>query len=200
MIRRARLLDASLLVTLSAGLTLAPIADAAAGPLGQRLRTVMTLMPDDEGAGEGEASEGEEPAQEIEEVQEAAPAPVPEGPAPAPYEPEPSKGLGMMITGAVITGVYALPMTFWGTWIIVASRRAEMNLDDQVVETLGAVVGGTILAFGIIGLGVGVPLLGVGAARFSRWREWKETHQARLNFGVGRTAFGTLTPSLTLRF
>ncbi len=182
--RSRRVFQGSLSVALAGSLALAPLAHADASPTGKRLRTFLTLTP----------AESTEPIPEGPETTAQAEAqPVkhrPPNPGPAP-----SKGLGMLITGASITGLYGLPVTIYGTLIIASSRR-----QDDVAGDLGRIIGGFVLFFGIAGLAVGVPLLGVGGARYSRWRTWKDAQDARLSVGVTRSPYGTYSPGLTLRF
>ncbi|HGG56951.1 MAG TPA: hypothetical protein ENK31_04050 [Nannocystis exedens] len=122
-----------------------------------------------------------------------------EGPAEAPG-PEPKKGLGMMISGGVITGLYALPLTLYGIVIIAGSKKIENEGGGEAVGTVGGALGGVVLGFGLVGLAVGVPLLAVGGSRFSKWRKWKQANKVALVPNVGRTAFGTYTPGIALRF
>ena len=104
----------------------------------------------------------------------------------------------MMITGAVLTGAYALPLIGYGAFIVAAGKQ----VDDEtgVAESGGNIVGGVLLTMGIIGLAVGAPLLGVGAARFSKYQKWKKGQQARFLPAAGRTPFGTITPGFEVRF
>ncbi|WP_434415400.1 hypothetical protein [Nannocystis pusilla] len=181
-----------LLSTLLIGaVALAPVANVQASPY--RLRSASVLQPV-----EGEAAAGAEAP-----ADPPAEGPAAEGPAPAPVAapppgPPPKKGLGMMITGAVLTGAYALPLIGYGAFIVAAGKQ----VDDEtgVVESGGNIVGGVLLTMGIIGLAVGAPLLGVGAARFSKYQKWKKGQQARFLPAAGRTPFGTITPGFEVRF
>lgn len=183
---------ASLSTLLIGAVTIAPVTSASASPLGYKLQRIMTLQPEGDGepapdpaaAGEGEAA-----------------APAPEGPAPAPAAPAgppPPKGLGMMISGIVVTAVYGLPVTAWGVAGIIAFNKAEK--EGVPFTGLGKGVAATVMVFGIIGLAIGVPLLAVGASRFSKYQKWKAGQTARLAPSAGLTPFGTVTPGLTLRF
>lgn len=195
------------MVSLGAALTIAPIAEVSAAQpsLGMRLRTIMTLTPDAP-EGEAEADAGAidesgdvESATEVEAS--AEPTPAPEGPPPPPADPEPSRGLGLLISGAVVTGAVGLPLTLWGSYIVIASRAVDDgDLGSGLVSAVGTLVGGVVLFFGVVGLGVGVPLLGVGGYRFSRWREWQARQGVRLLPSAGLSLYGTVTPGLTLRF
>lgn len=178
--------------------TLAPVVDAQASPLATKFRSIHAMQPE---GGEGEAADdvaAEAPAEE-------APAPAAEGPAPAPAAaapagPPPSKGLGMLISGAVIVGAYSLPLIGYGAYVVALGRAADKAVDGMgVVETGGNIVGGVLLTMGIIGLAVGGPLLGVGAYRFSKYQKWKSSQTVFLP-SAGRTAFGTITPGLEIRF
>lgn len=185
---------ASLSTLLIGAVTIAPVTSASASPLGYKLQRIMTLQPEGDGepapdpaaAGEGEAA-----------------APAPEGPAPAPAAPAgppPPKGLGMMISGIVVTAAYGLPVTFWGTFALVNISRAEQVVGANPATGLGKGVAATIMVFGIIGLAIGVPLLAVGASRFSKYQKWKAGQTARLAPTASMTPFGTVTPGLALRF
>jgi len=208
MILHSRIPATVLLTSLAACVAIAPLADAQASPYRQTLPSFIDDGDDDEAAVDEEADVDEEVESDVEEadvegadVEEADVAKA-EGPeeAPAPSQPEPKKGLGMMITGGVITGLYALPLTIYGTAIIVASRRVSDTEGGEVGGAVGGALGGVVLGLGVVGLAVGVPLLGVGASRFSKWRKWKENNNVALAPSVGRTAFGTYTPGVTLRF
>lgn len=183
---------ASLSTLLVGAVTIAPVSSASASPLGYKLQRIMTLQP------EGDGEPAPDPAAASE-----APAPAPEGPAPAPAAPAgppPPKGLGMMISGIVVTAAYGLPVTFWGTFALVNISRAEQVVGANPATGLGKGVAATIMVFGIIGLAIGVPLLAVGASRFSKYQKWKASQTARLAPSAGLTPFGTVTPGLTLRF
>ncbi len=164
-------------VTVATTLALAPLTEANASPY-QNALPALTDMGAEVNADEAE----------------------PEGPAEASSQPEPKKGLGMMISGGVITGLYALPLSLWGIVIIAGSKKAANETGSDGVGKVGGALGGVILGFGLVGLAVGVPLLGVGGSRFSKWRKWKEANKVALAPNVGRTAFGTYTPGLALRF
>lgn len=195
LLRPRHVLQASLSIALAGPLALAPLAHARADAptTGKELRTFLTLTP------------AESTAEPTGAIEDEAFSSTPEGPENAealPREhrppdpgPAPRKGLGMLITGATITGLYGLPVTIWGT-VIIASTRQQ----DDFVGDLGGVIGGFVLFFGVVGLAVGVPLLGVGGARYSRWRIWKDAQDARLSASVTRSPYGTYSPGLTLRF
>lgn len=168
-------------------------------PTAAKLRTIMSFQDPDAPAdvadepapagGDGPVAEGPAPVG-------PAPAPV----APAPAGPPPKKGLGMMITGAAITGAYALPLIGYGAYVTVLFKRADDEVNGMgVVETGGNILGGTLIVLGILGLGVGAPLLGVGAYRFSKYQDWKRG-QVSLQPSMNRTLHGTYTAGLSLRF
>ncbi len=198
-------------------ITTAPLAQAhASTSLGHQLRRSLSLTQDPAAPQPAPVAapqpapypEPGQPAPVQPAPQPVAPAPMAPGPeqvAPAPMpapvpqpeyvEPPPRKGLGMMITGAVITGAHGLPLTLGGLAIIALSGPVSSDSDVFVLTRSFGVV---VLGFGIIGLAVGVPLLAVGASRFSRWRRWRATQ--RVSFGVGRTLYGAYTPGLSFRF
>jgi hypothetical protein len=162
---------------------------------GMKLRTIMSLQdPTDDVAA---APEGEATGPVAE-----GPPPVAAAPAPAPTSPEPSKGLGLMITGAVMTGAVGLPLTFYGIYGIILFNRAERAAADSGTEDFrnlgrGAALGLTV--FGLIIVSAGAPMLGVGAYKFSKWRKWKNEGHALLPM-MNRTAHGTWTAGVGLRF
>ena len=192
----------SLSTALAGCLALAPLARADSPTSGEKLRTFLTLTPEQEPA---------QPSGSIEDENfdsQADDKPAPEGPKeatgsealavehmPVDPGPEPRRGLGMLVTGAAITGLYALPVTVWGTVIVASSRQ-----QDDLGGVFGTVIGGVVLFFGIAGLAVGVPLLGVGGARYANWRSWKNAQNARLSAGLTRSPYGTYSPALTLHF
>ena len=104
-------------------------------------------------------------------------------------EPPPRRGLGLLISGAVVTGTIGLPFTIWGSVVAAAGAR---SVDG------GAVLGAPFLAVGIIGLGVGVPLLAVGGHRMKKYNEWKSRHAFAPT--AGRTAMGTWTGGVSFAF
>ena len=167
-----------LVLTVTAAVALAPLTEANASPY-QNALPALTDMGAEVNADDAEA----------------------EGPAEAPGA-EPKKGLGMMISGGVITGLYALPLTLYGIVIIAGSKKIQNEGGEggEAVGGAGSILGGVVLGFGLVGLAVGVPLLAVGGSRFSKWRKWKQANKVALAPNVGRTAFGTYTPGLALRF
>ncbi|MBK9755305.1 MAG: hypothetical protein IPO88_17720 [Nannocystis sp.] len=165
-------------------------------PTAAKLRTIMSLHLQDPDAPDDVAPAGDAPTAQGPVAQGA---PIGPAPAPAPSTPPPRKGLGMMIAGAAITGAYALPLVGFGAYTIILSNRYD-EVTGGGTQGLGAVAGGVLVAFGVIGLGVGVPLLGVGAYRFSKYLEWKKTNQVSLRPSMSRTMHGTYTTGVTLRF
>jgi hypothetical protein len=172
-------------------------------PTAAKLRTIMSLTQEPTEAPAADTTT-EAPAGDAttDTAVAEAPAPVAEGPAPAPAPapsgPPPKMGLGMMITGAVITGSVALPMIASGTYTLVSGRYVDDGTGD--VEVNSNIVGGAVLAFGLISLAVGVPLLAVGAHRFKKWRKWKNGQQVQWAPSMNRTAHGTFTTGVALRF
>lgn len=110
-----------------------------------------------------------------------------------PAEEPPGKGLGMLISGGAITAGLGLPVTGYGAYIYAQSQRSS----DLFT---GEVLGVTMLAFGITGLAAGLSLLTVGAIKFSRYRAWQRDHGVALMPATGRTALGTHTAGLRIRF
>ena len=192
----------SLSTALAGCLALAPLARADSPTSGEKLRTFLTLIPEQEPAQPSGSIENENFDSQANDV------PAPEGPeeatgsealavehTPVDPDPEPPKGLGMLIIGATITGLYALPVTVFGTVILASPPQP-----DDTGGEYGNLIGGVVLFFGIAGLAAGVPLLGVGGARYAKWRSWKNAQNARLSAGLTRSPYGTYSPALTLRF
>ncbi len=161
---------------------------------GMKLRSIMSLQ-------DPAADPAAAPADPAAPVA-SGPAPAPVGPAPAPAGPEPSRGLGMMITGAVITGAVALPFTFWGVYAYAQYNKLQNATNDPLLDAgagLGKGASIALIATGLIFLSVGAPLLGVGAYKFTRWQKWKRGEQA-LAPSMNRTMHGTWTAGVALRF
>jgi len=174
-------------------------------PLGAKLRMYVTLQD----PVEGEAA----PPSEAPPVAEgAAPAPSYPPPPPPGYGPPPPqsqpppRGIGMLVTGAVLTGAVALPAMIGGVYIIAVGRAAdEASGDTGIVEAGGNIAGGFFLVFGILALGAGVPLMAVGGVRLKKYNDWKAGQQqpppqARLLPSSSRTIHGTWVTGLKIQF
>lgn len=179
-----------------------PAASMATGmsPTAAKLRTIMSLQDpaDDLGAPASEApapvAEGAPP------IAAAGPAPAP-APAPTQVGPEPSRGLGMLIPGAIITGALGLPITTLGVIRLVQYNNIQKQTNDDGVAVVAAIGKGAsiaVITFGVIFLSVGVPLLAVGAVKLSKYQKWKNGHA--MVPAMNRTAHGTWTAGLALRF
>jgi hypothetical protein len=101
----------------------------------------------------------------------------------------PPRGLGLLITGSVVTGAVGLPFVIWGSAVAAAGAR---------VTDGGAVAGAPFLAVGLIGLAAGVPMLAVGAVRMKKYNQWKSQHAFVPT--AGRTAMGTWTGGVSFAF
>jgi hypothetical protein len=171
-------------------------------PLGAKLRMYVTLQD----PVEGEAA----PPSEAPPVAAEGAAPAPNYPPPPPpgyYGPppppqnKPPRGIGMLVTGAVLTGAVALPAMIGGVYIIAVGRAAdEASGDTGIVEAGGNIAGGFFLVFGILALGAGVPLLAIGGVRMKRYNDWKSGQQVRLMPSSGRTVHGTWTAGFKMQF
>ncbi len=165
-------------------------------PQAAKLRTIMNFAQDPDeldGAGEGDGDADADAATD----EAPAPAPIAEGPAPAPTPdgPPPKKGLGLMISGAVITGAVGLPLTVYGILAATVLNRAG---NEAGVGGAG-VLAVPLIVTGILVLGAGVPMLAIGASRFSKHQKWKKAQSAFVPT-VDRTAYGTWTAGVALRF
>jgi hypothetical protein len=112
------------------------------------------------------------------------------GEAYRPPEEPPSKGKGMIITGAILLGSSALPGIGAGTYCITNDLSSACDKEE----------GYSALTFGIIALGVGAPLLTFGIIRNRRYQEWKREHGVAITPTTGRTAMGTHTAGVEVRF
>jgi|JI10StandDraft_1071094.scaffolds.fasta_scaffold161748_2 hypothetical protein len=185
----------------------APLSQA---PLGFKMRQYVSLQ--DPAAGEVPPVEGTPPPP----VEGTAPAPA-YGPPPPGYgygppppgygygpPPQPPpRGLGMLISGAAVTGAVGLPLTIYGAYIVALGRQVDDG--SGVVETAGNFVGGFFLVFGILALGAGVPLMAVGGVRLKKYNDWKAGQQqpppqARLLPSSSRTIHGTWVTGLKIQF
>lgn len=178
-----------------------PAASLATGmsPTAAKLRTIMSLQdPADDAA--APAPDAPAPVAEGAPPIAAAPAPAP-APAPTQVGPEPSRGLGMLIPGAIITGALGLPITVLGVVRLVQFNNYQKQADDGLevaVGGLGKVASVAVIITGVVFLSVGVPLLAVGAVKLSKYQKWKNGHA--MVPSMNRTAYGTWTAGVALRF
>ncbi|MCA9623855.1 MAG: hypothetical protein KC731_32760 [Myxococcales bacterium] len=93
-------------------------------------------------------------------------APPPEG-FPGGYDPEPSKGTGMIIGGAILTGIGGLNL-------LTAPLCTVDDLIPNADVQRGCVIGSLVV--GGVGLAVGLPLLIVGVGQRSDYRDWEARH------------------------
>ncbi len=98
-------------------------------------------------------------------------------------EPPPSSGLGLVISGSVLTGLGALNMATSPICLVDSLVR-----DDIETACVAAcmIVGGTMFA-------VGLPLLIVGVVKRGKYKEWREQHPgyaALTNVGVSAGQHG----------
>lgn len=168
-------------------------------PLGAKMRMYVTLQDPVEGeaaAAPPTGAEGPAPAPSY------PPPPPPGYGAPPPSNPPP-RGIGLLVSGAVVTGAVALPMLIGGVYIVAIGRAANNSTDGvegDIAETGTNFLGGFFLVFGILALGAGVPMLAIGGVRMKRYNDWKSGQQVRLLPHSGRTAHGTWTAGLKLQF
>jgi hypothetical protein len=174
---------------------------------GMKLRGYVSLQ-DPAAAPEG----GDPAAAPPPEAAPAGPPPPGYGPPPPgyygpppPQSQPPPRGLGMLISGSVVSAAVGLPFTIFGAYTIVASRAVGETVggvEGAATCGLGTLAGGMLLVFGLIGLGVGVPLAVVGGIRLGKYNAWKrgQQPQAQLMPYQGRTTHGTWTTGLTLKF
>jgi hypothetical protein len=182
--------------SLSQAAQLLPTASMGSGmpTTGMKLRSIMSLQ---------DPAEDVAPAPAPDPAAAPAAAPAPVGPAPMPMGPEPSKGLGLLIPGAIITGALGLPITFWGVYLIIQYNKIQRQTEEGTVVNAAAGLGkGASIAvtiFGLIFLSVGAPMLGVGAYKLSKYQKWKREGHSLLP-AMNRTAHGTWTAGLAVTF
>jgi len=136
-----------------------------------------------------------QPAPAVEPAPAAAPAPAPavvvatpapaEIFAPAPrMDDEPKRGIGLVVSGAVLTGVGS---------IFLLSGAGLLAVDG------GAEVWAPLLVVGLLHVGAGVPLMAVGTSRNRTHRAWRERHAFALAPTPTQGMRG-VSASMSLRF
>lgn len=107
----------------------------------------------------------------------------------------PPRGIGMMVSGGLFTVL--------GTSVVIGASVAFARMDCSQSSDSGecwiGLVGAVMMPFGLIGLAVGAPLLGVGVHRHRVWRRWQREHGLALRPQFGRSR-GAWTMGLELRF
>jgi hypothetical protein len=175
-------------------------------PLGFKLRQYVSLQ--DPAASEQPPVEAAPPPEGTAPAPAYGPPPPGYGPPPPGYgygpPPQPPpRGLGMLISGAAVTGAVGLPLTIYGAYIVALTRQVDDG--SGVVQVAGGFVGGFFLVFGILALGAGVPLMAVGGVRLKKYNDWKAGQQqpppqVRLMPNSSRTVHGTWVTGLKLQF
>ncbi len=177
-----RLRPLPLACSITVYLALAPGAHAASAGF----ESPTGATPLEPAPGPTDTSSSAPPEGPVDDAPPAAPVRDPDADVAAPTQRETQNGLGLLITGSVLTGIGA-PVTIAGT-VGLAAIPVPYNL--VFVPFLGA---------GVAHLAVGIPLLVVGVKRRKRWKAANVT-TTRLVPGLGRSPQGTWTPGLTLRF
>jgi hypothetical protein len=77
----------------------------------------------------------------------------------------PSSGVGMIITGWIMSGVGVMNLALIPVCTMDAYPRQSRDLCVQLS-----------IGVGVIGLGVGIPLLAVGYHKRSQFKTWKQRH------------------------
>lgn len=120
--------------------------------------------------------------------------PAPGSTEPMPSEPPP-RGTGMLATGGVFTVI--------GMSVVIAASvefaRTDCSESTDSGDCWRALTGAVMMPFGVVGLAVGVPLLGVGGHRNHVWRKWQRARGLALRPQFGRSR-GAWTMGLELRF
>lgn len=118
---------------------------------------------------------------------------------------EPPRGVGLMITGGALVPAAALMVLLGRAFRSLGSGGCwhcsdEDGFGETNTSTSTNPSGGVgLFVFGGVLFLTGVALVAVGGHRFSEWQKWKQSQQV-LAPTVGRTASGTWTPGLVLRF
>ncbi len=113
------------------------------------------------------------------------PPPPPE-PPPSLSSPSPKRGIGMMITGGALAGPAAIYFT-----ALLGEPGSSWPIADDPTRVFGFTLGGLCAA-------AGITLLAIGARRHVKYKQWK--HRQAFVPTTGRTAYGTWTAGLALRF
>ena len=95
-------------------------------------------------------------------------------------ESPPSKGTGLIITGAILTGVGAVNLA---TLPLCGELYTEDSYGEDAEDLKNLCVYSTLIV-GVGTLAVGVPLLVVGLNRRAEYRRWQEQHPAFAGMGV----------------
>lgn len=115
-------------------------------------------------------------------------------PAITPERP-PRRGIGMIVSGAVLTA-FGVPLMITSASLFAAQARCEREQAGECWAGLGAAF---TLPFGLVGLAAGVPLLAVGVRRNRAWRAWQEERGLVLRPQFGRSG-RAWTMGVTLQF
>lgn len=103
----------------------------------------------------------------------------------------PPPGVGMMVGGGFLT-LSGAAVSFGAVLSFAEDARCHG-------ECWGGLVGGIMMPFGVLGLAVGVPLLGVGIHRHRLSKRWRAERGLVLRPHLGR-ARNIWTVGLELRF
>ncbi|WP_293260940.1 hypothetical protein [Nannocystis sp.] len=109
---------------------------------------------------------------------------------------EPRSGVGLMIAGGVVMAFVAAPAI--GVGAAAPSSGQCWSVGGSCDEN-GERPGSGLITLGVLAALAGAGLLVGGGVRYSQWRRWKANQQT-FSPRLGRTALGTGTLGLTLRF
>jgi hypothetical protein len=107
-------------------------------------------------------------------------------------EPEPPTGRALVIGGTMLLGA-SVPLTLIGLRLSLAGAFSEGQ------DTPGAGFGLPLMAFGVVSLLAGIPVLSVGLVRRNTWRRWEHKHRVLLRPDLRHHA-GSTSLGLVLRF
>lgn len=107
----------------------------------------------------------------------------------------PPAGVGMMVGGGILT-LGGAAVSFGAVLSFAGDARCH---SEQRGECWGGLVGGIMMPFGVLGLAVGVPLLGVGIHRHRLLKRWRAERGFVLRPHLGR-ARSIWIVGLELRF
>lgn len=107
----------------------------------------------------------------------------------------PDTGLDLLVSGVALAGLVGPSLIIAGS--IDYTRHQDPRFYSYL---LYRPIDIAMISFGITAIGTGVPLMTLGAIRFTGYRRWMQTRTTRLIPGLGRTALGTRTVTLQIRF
>lgn len=114
-------------------------------------------------------------------------------PPPPPPPKPPRRGIGLLVTGGLITAGLGIPLFSVGAFAL------HKDLTTDCADCFYTFSAALFMPIGIVGLAVGVPLLAVGGHRLRAYRAWERKVGVSLRPHIGRD-HGVWTTGFELRF